>query len=176
MTGDEIESFLTEVQEAQRYRDDLEIVRPDLSPTELVARMTNLPLARQRAKELENRLQELRGDALPETSAPAVTATSSAAKLDGRMKIQAEAYEHWIRLKAAGANPTIHSICDTLARWCADNGVTTHTGTTPRAGTIRNAILGGSSGWVPPMHSRNQAQEHVARLAQVAQPDPENPE
>ena len=58
MTDNEIEAFLTEVKEAKRYRDDLEIVSPDLLPTELVARMTNLPLARQRAKELENRLKE----------------------------------------------------------------------------------------------------------------------
>ena len=172
MTDDEIEAFLTEIKAAQRYRDDLEIVRPDLSPTELVVRMTNLPLARQRAKELENRLKELRGDALPATPVPAVTATSSAVKPNGRMRIQAEAFEYWIRLKASGANPTINSICEDMAKWCADNNITTHTGVTPRAGTIRNTILGGSSGWQPPKHSRDQAKDHVAQLAQVAQPNP----
>ena len=174
MSDDEIGAFLTEVEEARRYRDDLEVVRPGLSPTEVIAQMTSLPRARQRATELERRLQDLRGDVLPDASIPASPATVNVAKADGRMKIQAEAFEYWIRLKAAGANPTIHSICDTLARWCADSGVTTHTGTTPRAGTIRNSILGGSSGWVPPTHSRDEAQEHVARLAQVAQPGPEN--
>ena len=109
------------------------------------------------------------------TTARGTNATEPApagAKPDGRMRIQAEAYELWIRLKASGANPTVHSICGSMAKWCADNNITTHTGVTPRAGTIRNTILGGRSDWQPPKHSRDQAKDHVAQLAQVAQPNP----
>ena len=91
------------------------------------------------------------------------------AKPDGRMLIQAEAYEYWLRLKASGANPTVNSICGPMAKWCSETGTTTHTGVTPTAGTLRNAILGGSSGWNPPTHNREQAKKHVAQLAQLAQ-------
>lgn len=94
---------------------------------------------------------------------------SKSAKPDGRLLIQAEAYALWLRLKASGANPSVHSICEPMAKWCADTGTTTHTGVTPRAGTIRNTILGGSSGWQPPKHNREQAKKELAQLAQVAQ-------
>ena len=168
---DEVGEFLIEVDEARRYRDDLERYRSDLSPTEIVSRRHNLPLARKKVAELEKQLQELRGDFIPQSQAVAASSTPVAANPNGRMKIQAEAYELWLRLKASGANPTVNSISDSMARWCADNGVTTHTGVTPRAGTIRNTILGGSSGWRPPAHSRDQAKSHVAQLAQAAQPN-----
>lgn len=164
-----INVFITEVYEARQYVEDLERKQVGLSVTEVIARRENLPTARKQLAELEKQLQELRGDDLSTSHVAAVGPSPTVAKPDGRMKIQAEAYEHWIRLKASGANPTINSICESLARWCADNGVTTQTGVTPRAGTIRNTILGGNSGWVPPAHSRDQAKAHVAQLAQVAQ-------
>lgn len=94
---------------------------------------------------------------------------AKSAKPDGRLLIQAEAYALWLRLKASGANPSVNSICEPMAKWCADTGTTTHTGVTPRAGTIRNTILGGSSGWEPPKHTREQAKKELAQLAQVAQ-------
>ena len=164
-----IDCFLTDVHEARQYVEDLARKQSGLSVTEFVARRENLPKARKQLAELETQLQELRGGVLSPSQVAAVGTSPAAAKPDGRMKIQAEAFEHWIRLKAAGANPTVNSICDSMAKWCADNGVTTHTGVTPRAGTIRNTILGGSSGWTPPTHSRDQAKTHVEQLAQVAQ-------
>lgn len=164
-----IDTFLKEVYEARQYVDDLEQKQSGLSPTEIIARRQHLPKAREQLAELEKQLQELRGDFHSPSQVAAVGTSAVAAKPDGRMRIQAEAFEHWIRLKASGANPTINSICDGMAKWCADNDVTTHTGVTPRSGTIRNTILGGSSGWTPPTHSRDQAKAHVEQLAQVAQ-------
>ena len=167
-----VDSFLTEVYEARQYVADLERTQGGLSVTEIVARNQHLPAARVQLAKLEERLQDLRGDVLSPSQVAAVGTSPTAAKPDGRMKIQAEAYEYWIRLKASGANPTVHSISEPMAKWCADNNVKTHTGVTPRGGTIRNTILGGSSGWQPPKHSRDQAKDHVAQLAQVAQPNP----
>lgn len=164
-----IDAFITEVYDARQYVADLERRQVGLSVTEIVSRKENLPKARKELAALEKQLQELRGDVHSPSHGAAVGPSPTAAKPDGRMKIQAEAYEHWVRLKASGANPTVHSICDSMAKWCANNGVTTHTGVTPRAGTIRNTILGGNSGWKPPTHSRDQAQAHIEQLAQVAQ-------
>lgn len=172
MSEVDIGSFLTQHDEAKQYRDDLEKVRRELSLAEIIARKKELPLARKEFSELERKYLELRGDVVSKSQAATVRSTTVPAKPDGRAQIQAEAFEHWIRLKASGANPSVHSICDSIAKWCADNNITTHTGVTPMAGTIRNTILGGSSGWQPPKHSRDQAKEHVAQLAQVAQPDP----
>ena len=167
-----IDAFITEVYEARQYVADLERKQVGLPMTEIIARSENLPKARKQLAVLEKQLQELRGDVLSPSNGAAVGPSPTAAKPDGRMRIQAEAYEYWIRLKALGANPTVHSICEPMAKWCADNNVKTHTGVTPRGGTIRNTILGGSSGWQPPKHSRDQAKDHVAQLAQVAQPNP----
>jgi hypothetical protein len=176
LTDQEISSFLTELDEARQDLDALEKSGHNLSPTEIMARRTHLTTARKKVNELKAHMEYLRGDHhLPVSPPEAVTPNTIPVKIDGRMKIQAEAYEYWIRLKATGANPTINSTCESMARWCADNGVTTHTGVSPRAGTIRNSILGGSSGWTPPTHSRDQAKEHVAQLAQVAQPSPADP-
>lgn len=172
MSAVDIGTFLTQLDEARQYRDDLEKDRRDLSLAEIIARKKELPEARKQVAELEQRYRELRGDVLFQSQSAAISSTTALAKPDGRPQIQAEAYEYWIRLKASGANPTVHSICEMMARWCADNNITTQTGITPRAGTIRNTILGGSSGWQPPTHSRDQAREHVAQLAQVAQPKP----
>ena len=172
MSAAAVDSFLTEVHEARQYVADLERTQGGLSVTEIVARRQHLPEARVQLTKLEKRLQELRGDVLSPSQVTAVGTSPADAKPDGRMQIQAEAYEHWIRLKASGANPSVHSMCEPMAKWCALNNIRTHTGVTPTAGTIRNTILGGSSGWQPPKHSRDQAKDHVAQLAQVAQPTP----
>jgi hypothetical protein len=169
MSPRDTEAFLDELYDARQYVEDLEKNQKNLPPTEIVARRQNLPAARQQKAELEKRLEELRGDIFSAPKVAPVGTSAVAAKPDGRMKIQAEAFEHWIRLKASGANPTINSICDAMAKWCADNNVTTKTGVTPRAGTIRNTILGGTTGWSPPTLSRDQAKAHVEQLAQVAQ-------
>lgn len=84
-----------------------------------------------------------------------------------RMKIQAEAYEHWIRLLASGCSPTVHSILDYMAKWCETNNVRTDSGIFPRTGHIKNTVLGGGH-WMPPTISREQAKNHVAQVAQVA--------
>ena len=99
-----------------------------------------------------------------ETATAARASNSSAAKL----RIQAEAFEEWIRWLARGAQPSVNAISEQMARWCIDNEVRTRSGVNPRQGTIRNTILGGASGWKPPTLSREQARAHVARLAQVA--------
>jgi len=86
-----------------------------------------------------------------------------------RHLIQEEAYQHWIRLRAMGCNPSVHSICGDMAKWCIDKNIRGGKGQNPRAGTIRNTILGGSSGWEPPDHSIEQAKKYVAELARTAQ-------
>jgi hypothetical protein len=172
MSEKEIDALLSDLADAKTNHQAWETANHSGVPSEIKLRNKELPVAKQVLADLETKISKLRGDIFPEPSAgPAVNANTKA-KLDGRMLIQQEASEHWIRLKASGANPSVHSICDHMARWCADQHVTTHTGTTPTAGTIRNTILAGSSGWEPPTHSRDQAKEHVARLAQVAQSKP----
>ena len=84
-----------------------------------------------------------------------------------RMKIQAEAYEHWIRLLASGCSPTPNSILDDLVTWCATNNVRTDTGIYPGAGHIKNTVINGRL-WTQPTMSREQAKKHVAQVAQVA--------
>ena len=172
MSEKEIDALLSDLDDAKTNHQAWVSANHQGIPSEIKLRNKELPAAKQALAEIEATISKLRGDIFPEPSAgPAVNANTNA-KLDGRMLIQQEAYEHWIRLKAVGANPSVHSICPRMAKWCADENVTTHTGTTPTAGTIRNTILGGSSGWEPPTHSRDQAKEHVARLAQVAQLQP----
>lgn len=172
MSEEDVDVLLSDLDEAKSNHQAWVTADTKGVPSEIKLRNKELPAAKQALAELEAKISKLRGDVFPEpTAGPAVNANTNA-KLDGRMLIQQEASEHWIRLKASGANPSVHSICAHMARWCADQHVTTHTGTTPTAGTIRNTILGGSSGWESPTHSRDQAKEHVARLAQVAQPQP----
>ena len=84
-----------------------------------------------------------------------------------RHRVQAEAYEHWLRLRASGCNPSVNSICPDMAKWCIDNNIKGDKGQNPRAGTIRNAVLGGSSGWVPPHHSIAEAKKYIAQIAQT---------
>jgi len=172
MSVKDIDALLSGLDEARANHQAWEAANPQGIPSEIKLRNKELPAAKLALAEIEAKVKELRGDFYPEASAGAAVNVDTNTKPDGRMLIQQEAYEHWIRLKASGANPSVHSICQHMAKWCGDNNVTTHTGTTPRAGTIRNAILGGSSGWEPPTHSRDQAREHVAQLAQVAQPSP----
>ena len=102
-----------------------------------------------------------RGSAQPSTGATVSVAPA-------RLRIQQEATEEWIRWLARGGNPTVHSVSYVLATWCAKNDVKTVGKVNPRAGTIRNTILGAGH-WTPPDLSREKAKAHVARLAQVAQ-------
>ena len=81
-----------------------------------------------------------------------------------RLRIQQEATEEWIRWLATGGNPTVHAISERLAQWCASNDVRTAGKVNPRAGTIRNTILGAGH-WTPPGMSREKAKEHVAQVA-----------
>lgn len=87
---------------------------------------------------------------------------------DWRMQIQAEAYERWLRLRASGCNPTVHSICDDIAKWCIEQNIKGGKGQNPRAGTIRNTVLGAGH-WTPPHHSVAEAKKHVAQIARTAQ-------
>jgi hypothetical protein len=82
-----------------------------------------------------------------------------------RLLIQEEAWEEWIRWLARGANPTVHSICENLARWCVANEIRTTGNVNPKAGTIRNTMLGAGH-WTPPCMSREKAKLHVAQVAQ----------
>lgn len=63
------------------------------------------------------------------------------------LRVQTEAHARMIRLRTAGANPTINSIASDLAKWCAANGVRTATGIHPAAETIRKHAL---RKWTPP--------------------------
>jgi hypothetical protein len=170
MCEGDIDALLSDLQEAKSSYQAWETANHQGVPSEIKLRNKELRAAKQALAEIEAKVSELRGDNYPAPSKGASVSGKSNAKPDGRMLIQQAAYEHWIRLKATGANPSIHSICPQMAKWCADNGVTTRSGTTPTAGTIRNSILGGSSGWEPPTHNRDQAKVHVAHVAQVAQP------
>ena len=94
-------------------------------------------------------------------------------KLNGtvcpKQRIREEAREEWIRQLASNCNPTVNSMSENMARWCVKNEVRTSGGVNPRAGTIRNTILGAGH-WQPPTMSRDKAKEHVAQRAQIAQP------
>jgi len=170
MSEKDVDALLSDFEEAKTNYQAWATANHHGIPSEIKLRNKELPVAKQTLAEFEAKVSELRGDNFPDTPTNTAANTNTSAKPDGRMRIQQEAFEYWIRLKASGANPSVYSICPQIAKWCADNGVTTHTGITPTAGTLRNTILGGSSGWAPPTHSRDQAKEHVARLAQVAQP------
>ena len=78
------------------------------------------------------------------TQAPpvvAVGALDDTPPTNWRHLIQAEAYEHWLRLRASGCNPSVYSICGDMAKWCADNEIKGDKGQDPKAGTIRNTVL-----------------------------------
>lgn len=96
------------------------------------------------------------------------SASNMPTKMNWRHAIQAEAYEHWIRLRASGCNPSVNSICEDMATWCQKHDVRGGKGQNPRAGTIRNTVLGAGH-WSPPNLSIAQAKEHVAQIARTAQ-------
>ena len=91
---------------------------------------------------------------------------SAAPVTNWRHLVQAEAYEHWLRLRASGANPSVFSICPDMAKWCAQQGIKGDKKQDPKAGTIRNTVLGAGH-WKPPPHSVEQAKDHVAQTAQM---------
>ena len=164
----EIDAFLVELYEARQLRDDLELAKHGGIPTQIVARANALRNIRTDLAALEQRFMVLRGDFYV---AECPSLPPQKIKTDWRMQIQAEAWEHWLRLRALGCNPSVHSICDRMAKWCITEDVRGDLNQNPKSGTIRNAVLGAGH-WTPPQHSVEQAKEHVARLAQVAQPQP----
>jgi hypothetical protein len=101
----------------------------------------------------------------PASDGPAPT------KPNWRHQIQAEAREHWLRLRASRCNPSIYSICGDMAKWCADNEIKGDKGQDPKAGTIRNTVLGGGH-WTPPHHSVAEAKKYVAQIAQTKAAQP----
>ncbi len=66
-----------------------------------------------------------------------------------KMRVQAEAAARFLRLRAQGANPTVHSILDDLAKWCQEHGVRTTLGIHPSPGYLRNHVLSRKH-WTPP--------------------------
>lgn len=64
-----------------------------------------------------------------------------------KLLVQAEAARRWTVLRAAGANPTPHSIRDDLATWCRTEGVKTKTGINPSSEYIYRHAL---RNWTPP--------------------------
>lgn len=102
------------------------------------------------------------------TPAPVVAdgEVTDPAKPNWRHLIQAEAWEHWLRLRASGCNPSVYSISGDLAKWCADKGIKGDKGQDPKAGTIRNSVLGGGN-WTPPHHSVSEAKKYIAQTAQT---------
>jgi len=89
-------------------------------------------------------------------------------KVDWRYVVQAEAYEHWLRLRARGCSPSVYSISQWLATWCIENNVKGGKGQFPSSGTIRNSVIAGKN-WIPPQHSVAQAKKHVDQIAQTSQ-------
>lgn len=90
------------------------------------------------------------------------------ARRNWRHLVQEEAWEHWLRLRASGCNPSVFSICDDMAKWCQINNIKGAKGQNPAAGTIRNTVLGAGH-WTPPQHSVEEAKRLVAQIAQTAQ-------
>jgi hypothetical protein len=66
-----------------------------------------------------------------------------------KMRIQVEATSYFLRLRANGASPTVHSMLDDLVIWCRANDVKTDGGIFPSAGYLRTHVLGGKH-WEPP--------------------------
>jgi len=64
-----------------------------------------------------------------------------------KLLVQAEAAKRWKALRAAGANPTRHSIRDDLAIWCRNEKVKTKTGINPNPEYIYRHAL---RNWTPP--------------------------
>lgn len=112
------------------------------------------------------------------TAAPEQTATpgpevasegTAPAVPNWKMRVQTEATELFIRLLASGANPTQHSILDSMVTWCCNHEIKTdgkNGGINPSRGYLRTHVLGGGH-WTPPTMSREQAKKHVAQVAQT---------
>lgn len=66
-----------------------------------------------------------------------------------KMRVQVGAAEHWRTLRQCGANPTVASIVDHMAKWCKTNSVLTDGGINPKASYLRTHVLGGKH-WTPP--------------------------
>lgn len=108
-------------------------------------------------------------NALGSKAKPVVTVGASdefSALPNWKMKVQIEAYEHWIRLRASGGNPTVHSILNDMVTWCQRNNVRTDTNIHPSAGYLRTHILGGGN-WDSPTMSIANAKKHVEQVAQL---------
>jgi hypothetical protein len=104
------------------------------------------------------------------TQQQAITAANEIEKplINWRHRVQEEAWEHWLQLRASGGNPTVHSICDFIAKWCTDQDIKGGKGQNPRAGTLRNTVLGAGH-WTPPPHSVEEAKKHIAQIEQTSQ-------
>ncbi len=63
--------------------------------------------------------------------------------------IQIEATRKFIALRASGANPTVASITEDLAKWCRIQNIKTDGGIYPTGNYIRTHVLGGKH-WTPP--------------------------
>lgn len=66
-----------------------------------------------------------------------------------KMRVQAQAAARILRLRSVGANPTVHSILDDMAKWCREKDVKTNGGIFPSSGYLRTHVLGGKH-WTPP--------------------------
>lgn len=88
-----------------------------------------------------------------ESPAPVVVSSDGPEPLPAvanwKMQIQAEATALVLRLRKSGANPTRHSILDTMAQWCRDNDIKTDTKIYPSANYLRTHVLGGKHWDVP---------------------------
>lgn len=93
--------------------------------------------------------------------------SASDATSNWRFLIQEAAWKMWIRLRASGCNPTTNSICQDLADWCIKENIKGGKGQNPRAGTIRNAVLGGGK-WSPPDFSVEGAKKYLEQNPQIA--------
>jgi hypothetical protein len=86
----------------------------------------------------------------PRIAVKASDATSPVlATSDWKMQVQIEAARRLKSLRASGANPSVHSILNDIAKWCSQNGVKTDSGIFPSANYLRTHVLSGKH-WVPP--------------------------
>lgn len=106
----------------------------------------------------------------PETSTIMMEQTPAKTEplVNWRHRIQAEAWEHWLRLRASGCNPSVYSICDDMAKWCIKNDIKGGKNKNPSSGTIRNVVLDAGH-WTPPPHSVEAAKKYIEEIAQTAQ-------
>lgn len=91
------------------------------------------------------------GDKLarPKSERPDTNTAASPIGDNWKMRVQAEAAARFLRLRTVGANPTVHSMLDDMAKWCRENGIKTGGGIYPSPGYLRTHVLGGKH-WTPP--------------------------